>query len=57
MHNRPHTLTILSQHDAQAHCACTGWSSVRTGYASHAEIIEQYNVHAHPRRTVSQETA
>lgn len=57
MHNRPHQLTSISQNDAQAHCACNCWSYVKTGYASQAEIIEQYNFHAHPRRTVSQETA
>ena len=47
-HNRPHTLVIVSLNDAQAHCACDGWSYVKTGYAPKEEIVKEYQLHAKP---------
>jgi hypothetical protein len=44
-HNRPHQLTIISLNDAQAHCLCGCWSSVKTGYASKDDVIQQYQLH------------
>jgi hypothetical protein len=48
MTHEPHSLTIVSLHDAQAHCLCGRWSYVRTGAASREDIRAQYFLHAKP---------
>lgn len=40
-----HELYLLSLHDAQAECACGGWSYVKPGLAPLEDLIAQYRQH------------